>query len=58
MGMTFHSIENMEPEEAAFCSQTEISVELKRQHPTHKIFDPKFILCIINKGRTDAMAHQ
>jgi hypothetical protein len=41
-----HYIDDMEPEEATSCSQSGTPMEPKRQQPTHKTFNPKFILSI------------
>jgi hypothetical protein len=45
-----HSIEDMEPEEATSCIQAGTLVEPQRHQPTHKTFNPKFILSTRNLG--------
>jgi hypothetical protein len=48
-----HSIRDMEPGKAVFCGQTETPVEQQRHQPTHKTFDPKFILSTRSAGIGD-----
>jgi hypothetical protein len=48
-----HNTGAMEPEKTTSCSQAGTSVEGERHHPTHKTFNPKFILCIRNAGTGD-----
>ena len=58
-----HSIEDMEPEEATSCRQAGTSVDQQGHQPTHKPFDPKFMLSARNAGteygaETEGMANQ
>ena len=56
MGLTLavtHYIGDLEPEENTFCIQAGTPVEQERHQPTHKHFDPKFILSIRNAGTGD-----
>jgi hypothetical protein len=52
----------MEPEVATFCSQNEFPVERVGHQPTHKTFDPKFVLPIRCKDKdgeeNEGMANQ
>jgi hypothetical protein len=45
-----HSSGNLDPEEDTSCSQTGTAMEQQRHQPTHKIFDPEFILSTGNAG--------
>ena len=66
MGVTLavtHSIGDMEPEEATSFSQAATPVERQRHQPTHKTFNPKFILSTRNADtgegtETGGMANQ
>ena len=48
-----HYIGDLDLEEAISCSQTGTPVKRQRYQPTHKTFNPKFILSTRNAGTRD-----
>ena len=48
-----HNVGDMEPKAATSCSQAGTPMEQGRHQPTHKTFNPKFILSTRSTGTED-----